>query len=153
MSTPKISAPDLTQRPPRSPRTRLGGYAALPRMLDKGRASIIGKNGEYHYNCPLDQRVLSFIGIDAEALKAELAAGKGDGEILEWIEANAKNKRSEWEIDQWSEYMNNRGPTSDAETLGYFTEMLAKITKTREDIRSWSDMLDLDDYVSFGGKA
>jgi hypothetical protein len=48
----KISAPDLTKRPPRSPRQRLGGYALLPRMLDKGRAEIAGTRGEYHYNCP-----------------------------------------------------------------------------------------------------
>ena len=52
------NAPDLTQRPPRSPRVRLGGYAILPRMLDKGRATIAGKNGEYHYNCPMDKRFL-----------------------------------------------------------------------------------------------
>jgi hypothetical protein len=38
-----MNAPDLTQRPPRSPRVRLGGYALLPRMLDKGRATIAGK--------------------------------------------------------------------------------------------------------------
>ena len=53
-----MNAPDLTQRPPRSPRVRLGGYALLPRMLDKGRATLAGKNGEYHYACPLDQRLL-----------------------------------------------------------------------------------------------
>jgi hypothetical protein len=56
---------DLTQRPPRSARSRLGGYALLPRMLDKGRATLAGKNGEYHYNCPLDQNFLRFVGIDA----------------------------------------------------------------------------------------
>src|SRR5258708_33155881 len=89
------NAPDLTQRPPRSPRVRLGGYVILPRMLDKGRATINGKNGEYHFNCPMDQRFADLVGIDAEALKQELAAGKGDGEILEWIEKNAKNKLTE----------------------------------------------------------
>jgi hypothetical protein len=117
MSKSKMTAPDLTQRPPRSPRCRLGGYAGLPRMLDKGRATIAGKNGEYHFDCPLDQRILSFLGIEAKALKAQLATGKGDGEILEWINANAKNKRSEWEIEQWSSYLERRGPTSDAESL------------------------------------
>ena len=35
-----FGAPDLTQRPPRSPRSRLGGYSLLPRMLDKGRATL-----------------------------------------------------------------------------------------------------------------
>jgi hypothetical protein len=31
--------------------------------------------------------------------------------------------------------------------------MLAKLSQTREDIKTWADLLDLDDYVSFGGKA
>ena len=153
MSKSKINAPDLTQRPPRSIRCRLGGYAGLPRMLDKGRAAIAGKNGEYNFDCPLDQRVLSFLGIDAKALKIELAAGKGDGEILEWINTKAKNKPSEWEIEQWSCYLERRGPTSDAETLGFFVGSIGKISKTREDIHAWADLLDLDDYISFGGKA
>src|SRR5437867_1012462 len=98
------NAPDLTQRPPRSPRVRLGGYAILPRMLDKGRATIAGKEGEYDYACPLDQRFLEFVGINADALKKELAAGKGDWEILEWVEKNAKHKRTEPEIAAWSEF-------------------------------------------------
>jgi hypothetical protein len=151
MSTPKINAPDLTQRPPRSARVRLGGYAGVPRMLDKGRATLIGKNGEYHFDCPLDQRVLRFLGIEAEAVKAQLAAGKGDAEILQWINANAKHKRSEWEVEQWSAYMEKRGPDSDPETLKYFSDQLEKIANGRSDIRSWTDLLDLDDYVSFGG--
>ena len=55
---------NLTQRPPRSPRIRLGGYVILPRMLDKGRATIASTNGEYHYNCPLDQHFVTFAGIN-----------------------------------------------------------------------------------------
>ncbi len=152
-NTTNITAPDLTTRPPRSPRARLGGYALLPRMLDKGRATLVGKNGEYHYNCPLDQHILNFAGIDPEALLKELAKDKGDGEILTWITENAKNKRSAWEIKAWSDYMQDRGPDSDAETLGYFTQAVAKFTTTREDIRGWTELLDLDDYVTFGGKA
>ena len=50
-----LHTPDLTKQPPRSPRVRLGGYVILPRMLDKGRATLAGKHGEYHYACPLDQ--------------------------------------------------------------------------------------------------
>src|SRR5262249_4873384 len=147
------NAPDLTQRPPRSPRSRLGGYAQLPRMLDKGRATLAGKNGEYHYDCPLDRRFLNFAGVDAKKLLAELKKGKGDGEILVWIEANAKHKRSPVEIEQWSNWMDRRGPDSDAETLKFFTDLLTKLTTTREDIKTWVDLLELDDYVSFGGKA
>ena len=153
MSHPSsLSAPDLTQRPPRSVRSRLGGYALLPRMIDKGRATLAGTNGEFHYDCPLDQHIINFLGIDAAALKDELATGKGDGEILEWINAHAKHPRQPWEIQQWSDYMSARGPDSDAETLALFAEFVGKFSKTREDIKAWADVLDLDDYVTFGGK-
>src|SRR5215831_15512085 len=63
-----LRAPDLRQRPPRSPRSRLGGYSLLPRMLDKGRATLARTNGEYHFDCPLDKRILSFAGIDPKKL-------------------------------------------------------------------------------------
>jgi hypothetical protein len=142
----------LKKQPPRSPRVRLGGYGILPRMLDKGRATLAGKNGEYHYNCPLDQHFVNFAGIDAKALKAELANGKGDGEILDWINANSTTKPKPWEIVAWSNYHDARGP-NDVETREFFTEYLAKFSKTREDTVGWFDLLDLDDYVSYGGKA
>jgi hypothetical protein len=121
-------------------------------MLDKGRAALNGKNGEYHYNCPLDQRFVQFVEIDPEALKKELAAGKGDGEILEWIQANSKNKRTDAEIAGWSHLQEQRVPT-DTESRAYFNELHTKVGGKREDIASWADLLDLDDYVSFGGKA
>ena len=125
----------------------------LARMLDKGRATIEGKNGEFHYNCPLDQHILSFLGLDPEALLNELRTGKGDGEILDWVMANAKQKRAPWEIEQWSGYQERRGPDSDAETIEYFAERVGSFSKTREDIRTWLDLLDTDDHVTFGGKA
>lgn len=147
-----IPAPDLTQRPPRSPRARLGNYALLPRMLDKGRAELIGKNGEYHFACPLDQNILGFLGLDAAALKAQLALGKGDGEILQWIEANATHKRTPWEVAQWSAWRDAAVPTG-VESRAFFNELHQSAGPQREDIATWADLLDLDDYVSFGGKA
>ncbi len=144
---------NLTQRPPRSSRILLGGYALLPRLLDKCRAALAGTSGEYHYNCPLDQHFFNFAGIDAEALKAEVAKGLGDGELLEWINANATHKHTPWEIRQWSDYQVNRTPDGDAGTRKYFADMLDPLSTTRGDITTWATLLDLDDYVSFGGKA
>ena len=152
MKSRTIHAPDLTQRPPRSPRVRLGGYAILPRCLDKGRATLAGKNGEYQFACPLDQRFFEFVGIKAADLKRQLALGKGDGEILKWIAAHSKTRREPWEIAQWSALQDQRGP-ADLGSREYFNGLLAKLNKERDDIVSWFDVLDLDDYVSFGGKA
>jgi hypothetical protein len=145
-----IQAPDLTKRPPRSPRVRLGGYAILPRMLDKGRASLAGTVGEFHYNCPLDQEWTAFSGIDADKLKEQLATGKGDGEILEWIRANA-HKRSAAEIHAWSLFQDQRGP-GDLDKRQFFNDYHAQLAPERDDITSWFDMLDIDDFVSYGGK-
>ena len=146
-----IHAPDLTQRAPRSPRVRLGGYVILPRMLDKGRAAIAGKNGEFHYDCPLDAHFLKFAGINAAALKKQLAAGKGDGEILAWITKNSKTKPCPVQIAAWSAYQDQRG-TSDLDSRKYFQDYHAKLAPKREDVASWFDVLDIDDHVTFGGK-
>lgn len=150
MST-TIPVTDLTARPPRSPRARLGGYALLPRMLDKGRAELAGTNGAYHYNCPLDQRILTHLGIEAAALKAELATGKGDGEILAWIRANQKNQHTPEDIAAWSAAADVREP--DADSRDFFQELLREAGPNRTDITTWAELLDLDDFVSFGGKA
>ena len=148
------TAPDLTQRPPRSPRARLGGYVLLPRILDKGRALLAGKLGEYHFaGKGMDRHFFNFTGLDHESLKNELAKGGGDGEILAWVQANSKPQRQPWEIVAWSEYHLHRTPDSDNETLLYFAECVKKFTATREDIATWFDLLDLDDHCSFGGKA
>jgi hypothetical protein len=146
-----ISGPDLTQRPPRSPRVRLGGYVMLPRMLDKGRALLTGKQGEYKYACPMDQRLIDFVGIDPEALKEQLALGKGDSEILDWLQANAKYKRTPAEITAWSAYQEQRAPT-DLDSRQFFNELHGQTAPKREDIATWFDLLDVDDHVSFGGK-
>jgi len=148
-----MNAPNLTQRPPRSPRVRLGGYVTLARILDKGRAELAGTAGEYKYNNPIDRHWFRYTGITPEALKAELATGKGDGEILAWIQENAPLKREPWEIKQWSAFQNERGPDGDVETLEFFTGRVGALSKTREDVVTWFDYLDLDDHVTFGGKA
>src|SRR6266705_4081327 len=143
---------DLTERPPRSFRARLGNYVILARMLDKGRATLAKKNGEYKYNSGTDQHLVRFLGFDPKALLKELAKGKRDGEILEWVRSHSKSRRAPWEIEAWSAYMEKRGPDSDAETLSLFAGYVGQQSKTREDIKTWFDAIELDDYASFGGK-
>jgi len=149
----QLTSPDLPQRPPRSPRVTPGGYVLLPRVLDKCRALVAGKIGEYRFGAQsMDRHFLNFTGIDPAALQAEVATGKSDSEMLAWVQANAKTPREPWEIAQWSNYHLQRSSDSDAETLQFFTEAVAKFSTTREDIKTWFDLLDLDDYVSFGGR-
>jgi len=148
-----MNAPDLTQRPPRSVRVRLGGMVLLPRMLDKCRATIAGKNGEYHYDCPMDQHWLNFTQIKADDLKAQVEAGKGDGDILAWVLETSPANLSPWNVQQWSAFTESRVPT-DNETREFYNGMVEKAGGAkREDIGTWFEFLDLDDYVTFGGVA
>src|SRR5947209_16703808 len=83
---------------PRSPRETLGGYVLAARAVDKCRAVLVGLQGEYHSNCPLDQRWLKFGEIDYNAYRSFVATGATDDEIAAWIGEHAK-KRSRAYID------------------------------------------------------
>ena len=142
---------DLTQRPPRSPRVRLGGFVILPRILDKCRATLAGKYGEYHYACPLDQRFFSFTGIAPDALKEEVAKGLGDGALLTWIQANAPIQRAEHEIEAWSRFRETSAP-GDNGSRSYISGAIEQAGGAqRDDLATWFEWLDFDDHMSFGG--
>jgi hypothetical protein len=145
------SAPDLTRHPPRSPRIRLGGYVQLPRLIDKARAVAAGTAGEFHYNCPIDQRFLTFTGLNPDALFDVIKAGKSDSEILAYVNANASPKRHPSEIAAWSAWFEQLTPTP-PDTRAFFNDVHRKNAPQREDIATWFDWLDLDDYVTYGGK-
>jgi hypothetical protein len=144
--------PDLTQHPPRSPRVRLGGFTVLPRILDKARAHLAGKPGEYKWNNPLDQRMLTFMGLRAEDFLAAVASGRSDSAMLEWVSANGQPPRQAWEIAAWSSWVENLAP-GDAGRHAAFATEITRHSPKREDIRTLFDRLDLDDYVTFGGAA
>lgn len=145
-------SPDLSQHAPRSPRVRLGSFVHLPRLLDKARAKVGGKLGEYVFPCPLDKRFFDFSGLSPDALLAEVAKGKSDTEMLTWVLSELKPTKQPWEIEAWSRFMENLAP-GDAQRHESFAEAIKTLAPARDDIRTTFDRLDLDDYVSFGGKA
>ena len=84
-------APDLRTVAPRSPRAPLGAYGVLAaRMLDKCRAELAGKGGDYHFNCPMDQVFFRFTKIDPQKLREFIATGASDEEVAHWIEQNSQ---------------------------------------------------------------
>ena len=146
------SHPDLTQRPPRSARVRLGGYAMLPRMLDKARATINGLQGDYVYGNPMDQHFFRFTGLTQEDLLEQVRSGKGDWSILEWVRQNVSPRRLPHEIRAWSAHLET-APIGDAEDYEWFLEQIRRLNPNRADLHSVVDYLAADDHVSFGGMA
>jgi hypothetical protein len=145
-------APDLTQHPPRSPRVRLGGFAHLPRLIDKARATLAGSQGEYTYDCAMDAHFWEFTGLNAEAFLAEVKTGKCDYDLVNYVLATMQPKRVKSEIAAWSGWLENRPPYA-TEGRAFFNQLHAAVGPRREDIGSWFELLDLEDFVSFGGKS
>jgi len=143
------SAPDLTRHPPRSPRTRLGGYAHLPRLLDKARAVAAGKGGDFHYNCPFDQQFFAFTGIGHKAFMAEIRKGRSDSQMLAYV--RARSPRRPFEIAAWSAHMEQWTPST-PDARAFFNDVHRKNAKDRDDIGTWFDWLELDDFVTYGGR-
>jgi Domain of unknown function (DUF5069) len=141
------TARSLTKEPPRSPRNRLGGYALMARMIDKGRADLEGTVGEYHYACPLDQMLFEFKGVQADEVKKLLASGATDAEVVSWFDTHGTTKSAE-EIKTWSDGVEGYRPFDDPEKKEWFTGECDKVG-LRPESSTLVDFLEADDAISF----
>lgn len=134
---------DLNKDYPRSPNTKLGPYVLLARTIDKARSTFAGKDGGYHWDCPLSKMFFDFKGIDSKAFGEYVASGASDEEILAWCEANGK-KRSDDEIYAWTYTSRLAAPDSD-EKKAYYEATRASLSKPYPYIRSWFELLDAEE--------
>ena len=107
MATVEELALDLSTDFPRSPRALLGRYVVAGRTLDKCRAVLAGKNGEYHFDCPLDNFFFGFTGITGDAFKEFVATGADDDAVAAWIQKQSK-VQDEKAIIQWNNDMRGK---------------------------------------------
>lgn len=143
-----INPKDLTQQAPRSPYEKLGGFAILGRTIDKCRASIAGTIGEYHFNCPVDNMLFHFKGINAEDFRALIAGGASDDEIVEWVTENGVHKTDE-DISEWAEaFHSDYSYTTHPEKKDWFIGECRRLGLNPEKTTLF-DMLVEDDRVSF----
>lgn len=133
---------DLSTTYPRSVHDKMLGLVQIGRTIDKGKALAHGNIGDYHYNCPMDQAVFQFLGIDHEQLLEVIKNAKSDGEIESYVKPFIDKKSSE-EIERWNHEWVTRKPVG--ESLEYFTQFRNSIAPDRTDVTSWADLLDLDE--------
>ena len=142
-----MTTKDLTKEAPRSPRSRIGDYALMARMIDKGRASLNGTAGEYHFACPLDQMLFSYKSVAADDVKQVLASGASDDEILDWFGKHGTPKTAD-ETKAWSDGVEAIRPHENPEQKEWFAGECAPLgldpVKT-----TLVGYLETDDRVSF----
>lgn len=133
---------DLTKEYPRSVRDKWQGVVQLGRTIDKGKAEAQGTVGDYHYNCPMDQAVFGFLGMDHERVLEAIRNAKTDAEIEEYTRPFVDAKSSD-EIERWNhEWLSHEpeGPSREA-----FMNLRAEIAPDRTDVTTWPDLLDIDE--------
>jgi hypothetical protein len=138
---------NLTKEAPRSPRHRLGPYALLARMIDKGRADLAGQAGEYHFACPLDQMLCGFKGVQADEVKKLLASGATDEQVVAWFTSHGTPKTTE-EIEAWSAGIEAYRPYDNPEKKDWFAGECAKLGIKPEN-STLVDYLETDDAATF----
>ena len=130
---------------PRSPRDTLAGYVLAARAVDKCRADLIGWQGEYHSNCPLDQTWLKFAEIEYGAFRLRVASGATDDEIAEWIEKHAK-KRLRADIVVWNNRLRDQRLSDlSSELQELMEDYVASSVPRNRVVYRWFDVYDLEE--------
>ena len=137
---------DLTKEAPRSPRIRVGGYAILGRTIDKCRALVAGYIGEYHFDCPLDNMLFGFKGVQGSDFKAQIENGASDQQMAEWLDQVGEKKTPE-EIRRWSDEVEASRPYDNPEKREWFEEQTKPLGLDPENTTLF-DWLEVDDKAS-----
>ena len=139
---------NLTRQPPRRP-TNLGiaGIVGAARMTDKARAANEETLGDYIYGetSGLDQRVLAFLGISADAF-AEAVKEHDDAALSDWVlETSGKTAA---EIAAFNEERLTHMPDTDAHKQR-LQQRISRFAPGRADIKTLLQSMELDDWGSF----
>ena len=133
---------DLTTSYPRSVREKHLGMVQVARTIDKGKAFLAGKIGEYKYDCPMDKHLFEFLGITGEQLLD--AIKKGDKAADDFLKSHIDAK-GQAEIEKFNHEWLEHGPEKGSPGEEYFLELRNAVAPDRTDVTRWPDLLDLDE--------
>jgi hypothetical protein len=85
---------DLTKEYPRSARDKWQGVVMLGRAIDKGKAKAAGTNGEYNFDCPMDQAVFEFLNLKGDELLEVIKKSDSDAHIEDYKSNRSTNNFS-----------------------------------------------------------
>lgn len=133
---------DLTKTAPRSVSAMMLGIVQLARTTDKAKAVAHGSIGEYRYDCPMDQGLFEYLGMNPKDFLNIVKGAKSDSEIEAYANTFIAKKDSR-SIEAFNKKWLSTVPTG--ESLKHFQELRTKIAPSRTDVVSWSDLLDLEE--------
>ena len=135
---------NLTTSYPRSVKDKISGVVMIARTTDKAKAKASGDIGEYHYNCPMDQGVFKFLGIDHEQFLDKVKNAKSDADIEAYVKSFAE-KKTPAEIEGFNKQFLGYTPEPGTDSEKFFNELRSSVAPDRTDVTTWPDLLDLDE--------
>jgi len=135
---------DLTKTYPRSPKQKMADIVMLPRTIDKARAFNAGTLGEYHYDCPLDREVFTFLGVD-QAEFAKKARELNDAQLEDWVRTTFLTKQTPAEINAFNEEFLADAPAPNSDSEARFLKLRNQLDPSRTDVVTWPGLLDLEE--------
>ena len=135
---------DLSKQFPRSPVDRLHGIDHLRRLIDKARAFNAGTLGEYNYNCPMDQLLLTHLGISAEDFARIVATHTTDETVYAELWKRFQKALPSEAITAFNTRYESAAPDT-PEKQAWFDSVRNAIDPSRTDIKTWARLLDLEE--------
>lgn len=133
---------DLTKDFPRSPREQLEGMMLLPRAIDKARAQLEGKLGEYtYYGCRFNRKLFNTLGIMEDEFLDVVRTAVDDDAVLEWIRDFVRPERDK--IAKMNDWVFHNVPID--EERKEFCNELEKVDPGNDSISTWTDLVDLEE--------
>jgi len=132
---------DLTKDYPRSPREQLDGMMLLPRAIDKARAQIEGKLGDYaYYGCRFNLKLFNTLGVTEDEFLDSVRTAPDDDAMLEWIRDYVRPEREK--VTKMNDWVLHNEPANDKEREEFCDE-LEKIDPGNDSVNTWTDLVDL----------
>jgi Domain of unknown function (DUF5069) len=133
---------DLTKDFPRSPREQLDGMRLLPRAIDKARAQLEGKLGNYtYYGCRFNLRLFNTLGVTEDEFLDAVRSASGDDAVLEWIREYVRPEPDK--VEKMNDWVLHNPPT-DNEREEFLNE-LEKVDPGNGSVATWTQLVDLEE--------
>ena len=114
----------------------------LPRAVDKGRAQLEGKLGNYKYfGCGLNRRLFNVLGVTEDEFLEAVRTSVDDESVAEWIRDFVRPEREK--VEQLNQWVLHNEPT--VEEKQHFCDELERIDPGNDYINTWTDLIDLEE--------
>ncbi len=114
----------------------------VPRAIDKAKAQLEGKLGDYvYYGCPFNLKLFNTLGITEDEFLDAVRTAPDDDAVSEWIRDYVRPEPDK--IAQMNDWVGHNEPSADERAA--FCDELEKVDPGNGNVKTWTELLDLQE--------